>query len=537
VREWGGSAYQRRRRWERWRGLSGPGDRDKEEQLMSEGTKPETRDEEVRAQDAVDVTARDDETLLERLGYRQELNRALGLFASFALQFSLISVGGAVFLTFGYGLTVSGPAFFWAWVVGGLLQMAVALSVAECASAFPLAASAFSWVRRLWGNSLAWMVGYILFVAHIAAMASLNFGISPYLLNFLGLAAPSVVQITLAAIALVVVQTLLNVVSVKLSAVINNIGVTAELIGMAGVAAVLVILGLRQGPGVLTDTAGTAAASGGYLLPFLLALLVPAFVISSFDATCNVGEEMHDAARNVPKGSMIACVSAYLYGIVIIAVPLMATANIAAAMDAPLPLLYIFQERLGAVGTTIALSVLITGLFACSMMLQVTGTRMIWGQARDGALPAAGWLHRLNVGRVPANATVVSGVIAVIFLLWSHALEILTALTALAWAAAYGLTVAVILYGKLKGRVPQDRGWNLGKWGVANDIVAVVWSVVLVVAMSISDVTNVLGGFLAVVGIGLVIYYGFVRRTWSPEPLPQMRVSETEDAGGRRVSA
>src|SRR5947209_16396303 len=66
---------------------------------------------------------------LEQFGYPQELKRVLGFFASFALQFSLICVSGAVFLLYNYGLTTAGPAlFFWAWVIGGTLQMTVGLS-------------------------------------------------------------------------------------------------------------------------------------------------------------------------------------------------------------------------------------------------------------------------------------------------------------------------------------------------------------------------------------------------------------------------
>ena len=42
----------------------------------------------------------EDITELEHLGYKQELDRVLGFFASFSLQFSLISVGGGLFLLF-----------------------------------------------------------------------------------------------------------------------------------------------------------------------------------------------------------------------------------------------------------------------------------------------------------------------------------------------------------------------------------------------------------------------------------------------------
>lgn len=465
---------------------------------------------------------------LGHLGYKQELNRVLGFFASFALQFSLISVGGGIFLLFNYGLITAGPAFFWAWVIGGALQMTVGLSMAELASAYPLAGSAYNWLRRLSNDSLAWNVGYILMVAHIAALAGLDYGIAPYFLNFVGIANPSTLQVTIVTFVCLAIQTVLNVVSVKLSSLINNIGVAAELVGMSSVIVLLTILGLHQGPALLVNTAGTATQNG-YILPFFLVLLIPAWTISSFDSTCNIAEETKNAAHTAPRGAMTANLSAYVYGIVIIAIVLLSITNLTATTNAPLPILYIMQTHLGFVVATVFEAIVITGLFVCAMMLELTAARIIWGQARDGALPASGWLHKLNRGQVPANATIVSGIVAAIFCIWSGALSVLAALAALAWAFAYGVTVAVSLFAKFKGRLPEDRGWNLGRWGIANDIVALIWSIALCALLPLSGIGPVFGGFVAVVIVGLLMYYFWVKPRWSPPALPEMR--SNEDSG------
>ena len=54
-------------------------------------------------------------------------------------QFSLIAVTGSIFLLYGYGLGTDGPAFIWPFIVGGVFQVIVGLSMAELVSAFPLA--------------------------------------------------------------------------------------------------------------------------------------------------------------------------------------------------------------------------------------------------------------------------------------------------------------------------------------------------------------------------------------------------------------
>ena len=76
---------------------------------------------------------------LEKLGYKQDLDRTLTFFANFGIAFCYISPVVGVYSLFGYGLSTAGPAFVWSIpiVAGG--QFLVALVFAEVASAYPLA--------------------------------------------------------------------------------------------------------------------------------------------------------------------------------------------------------------------------------------------------------------------------------------------------------------------------------------------------------------------------------------------------------------
>ena len=72
---------------------------------------PEKHDEAVDA----------DVAYLEKLGYKQELNRSLGLFSAFGVQFTSIAMVSSLFTTMIVGLGFFGPASFWSFVVGGAL--------------------------------------------------------------------------------------------------------------------------------------------------------------------------------------------------------------------------------------------------------------------------------------------------------------------------------------------------------------------------------------------------------------------------------
>ena len=54
---------------------------------------------------------------LARFGYRQELHRRVGSFASFAAGFSYVSILTTVFQLFFLGFGFGGAAFFWTWPI------------------------------------------------------------------------------------------------------------------------------------------------------------------------------------------------------------------------------------------------------------------------------------------------------------------------------------------------------------------------------------------------------------------------------------
>src|SRR5579859_5654036 len=80
---------------------------------------------------------------LAKFGYKQELDRSLGLFSSFAAGFSYISIMTGVFELFFFGFGSGGPAFIWTWPAVFVGQFLVALCFAELAGQYPLAGSGY----------------------------------------------------------------------------------------------------------------------------------------------------------------------------------------------------------------------------------------------------------------------------------------------------------------------------------------------------------------------------------------------------------
>ncbi len=102
---------------------------------------------------------------LASLGYKQELRRELGPFASFASGFSFVSILTTVFQLFALGFALGGAAYFWTWPIVFIGQFCVALCFAELAARYPIAGAVYQWSRRVSSDPIGWMAGWLMLIA------------------------------------------------------------------------------------------------------------------------------------------------------------------------------------------------------------------------------------------------------------------------------------------------------------------------------------------------------------------------------------
>ena len=446
----------------------------------------------------------DDETYLGQLGYKQELTRALGGFGSFAIQFSLIGISIGLFLLFGFGLTTAGPWFIVVFIIGGAFQMLVGLSVAELISAYPLAGGAYQIINRITSRALAWQVGWWLAIGLLLAVSAEAVGIAIYIGPWLGIATPDFTQTTIIAAVVIALITAINIVGIRFASVINNIGVLAELFGLSTVIVLLLFHGLHQSPSFLFEHGGTD--TNGLLVPFLTVLLMPVFIIGSFDSTGHVGEETKDAATTAPRGVLIANFGSFIYAIIALVILLLAIPDLDAAMKSTAPITYIVTQNLGETIANVLIAVVVVSFIVNMQILELTAGRIFWAQARDGQAPAAGWLRKVGSSATPTNATVVAGILAFAFTLYSSALAVLAAASALGQIGSYAVTMAAGILGKRRGTLPK-RPWNYGRWTPIIDWVAVIWAFFVSGVIVWQNPSQVGPGALGIVVAGLLIYY------------------------------
>ena len=204
---------------------------------------------------------------LAKFGYKQELDRSLGLFSSFAAGFSYISIMTGVFELFFFGFLSGGPAFIWTWPAVFVGQFLVALCFAELAGQYPLAGSVYQWSKQIAKPFTSFFGGWILTVGSIVTLAAVAVAyqvVAPQISSaFEIIGGPADIGLVttpdgaknalLLAAGLVVFTTIINMVGVKVMARINNFGVAAELVGVT-LLIILLAAHIRRGPGVIFDT-------------------------------------------------------------------------------------------------------------------------------------------------------------------------------------------------------------------------------------------------------------------------------------------
>ncbi len=440
---------------------------------------------------------------LAGLGYKQELDRSLGNFSSFAAGFSYISILTGVIQLFAFGFLFAGPAVWWTWfiVLGG--QMMVALCFAEMAGQYPLAGSVYNWSKRVAGDFSAWMTGWIYVVGSIVTVAAVAVAWQVVLpqvttkFQILGSSADAGTYVTkggaqnalLLGAILVVFGTLINMAGVKIMARINNFGVMAELIG-ATLLVILLIFHFTRGPGIVFHTLGLGKGhSWGYFGAFIIGGIMSAYVMYGFDTAGTLAEETNDPRRTAPPAIIRALITASIIGGLLIIFALMTVKNIHDPNIGLLGLPFIIKQALGNTLGNIFLVDSAIAITVCTLAVMAACIRLLFAMARDGRLPFGTHIARVSGSRrVPVVPALVVGFLALVILAINisnnSAFVALTSVAIVMFYIAYlGVTVGMLVR-RIKGTWPRaEHGpyFSLGRWGFLVNLVAVVYGAVVAI--------------------------------------------------------
>ncbi len=477
-----------------------------------------------------------DAELLKKMGYKQELARAMSGFSNFAISFTIISVLSGCLTLFGYGLITSGTlGATIGWPIVSILVLSIALAMAEIASAYPTAGGLYFWASKLGGPGWGWFTAWFNLIGQIAVTAGINYGLAGFVNALLNQFIPSIPMTpidTLIIYAVVMLlQTGLNFMGVNVVSLINSISAWWHIAGVLLIAGSLYFfapLHPHAAHFLFTSNASSTGFPNWY--GFLLGLLLAQYTFTGFDASAHVSEETVGADRAAPRGIIMSVVISAIAGYILLIALTAAIPDLHTTMGASNPVLYILTTRLGTtLGTTLFI-VAVVAQFYCGTASITSNSRMIYAFARDKGMPFSNLWNKINKQtHVPKNAIWLAVTLA--FILALPALFSTVVYAAVTSISTIGLFIAYVIpvFLRLRNQDKFHPGvFNLGKWSNLIGWFSIVWVIFICILFMLpqaNPITFTNFNFTPVVFLiiftGLIIWYQSSVRKWFKGPISE----------------
>ncbi|KAL2047308.1 hypothetical protein N7G274_001329 [Stereocaulon virgatum] len=340
-----------------------------------------------------------EEKVLEDLGYQQELKRSFGLLGMIGFSFSIVTswtaLGGVLIV----GVESGGPpVMIYSWIAVSIFGLAVAYSLAEMCSAYPIAGGQYSWVAVIAppkiARGMSWVTGWFMIVGILAMGATNNFIGANFILGQANLSFPGYTierwHTVLLAYLIAFISTALNVYGPHLLDRISRFILLWNILSFVIVVITILATNDHKQPAhfVFSDFQNFTGFSTGFAA--ILGLLQSSFGMCCYDAPAHMTEEMKNASREAPKAIIMSVYIGAITGFIFLISVCFCIGDITttATSTTGVPLIQIFYDSTGSVvGTCFLSSLIVVIVLVCANFLLAEGSRSLFAFARDHGLP------------------------------------------------------------------------------------------------------------------------------------------------------
>ncbi|MGE7839494.1 APC family permease [Lysinibacillus sp. NPDC093712] len=318
-----------------------------------------------------------------------QLKQSLGAFDLILLGVGAI-VGTGIFILPGtVAATHAGPGIVFSFIIAAIVCALAGMCYSEFSSSVPVTGSAYTYGYIVFGEIVAWLVGWALLLEYGLAVAAVATGWSSYLSALLAgfeISIPTAISgsfnpsagtyINLPAIVIIFATAFFLTLGIKESTRLNSIMVFLK------VAVILLFIGVGIFYVEPTNWQpflpfGVSGVLGGAALVF--------FAYLGFDAVSSAAEEVKNPQRNMPIGiigSLLICTVLY------VVVSLVLTGMVPyTQLNVSDPVSYVMQlVHQDWIAGIISLGAVV-GMMTVILVMSYGGTRLLYALGRDGLLP------------------------------------------------------------------------------------------------------------------------------------------------------
>jgi len=383
-----------------------------------------------------------------------------------------------------------------AWVVGGIITIASALTIAEIATAIPKTGGIFVYLKELYSEKWAFLFGWMqaaIYVPGVAAALSIVFVTQAT--YFIPL---TPVQQKLLAILIIFFITVVNIISTKLGSRVQLAATVGKLIPIF----VIIVFGILKGEaGSLASASSSEVATAG-LAGFGTAILGTLWAYDGWVGVGNMAGELKNRKKDIPRSIIIGlAITIAVYILINIAIiKIMPVAQVIASEKAASDAAVILFGNSGA--ALIAAGIMIS-IFGALNGYLMTGVRVPFAMAQDNLFPFAKFFGKISDRfETPVNTLLFEALLASLYVL-SGSFETLTNLAVFAVWIFFVMTVAGIFILRTKHK-NIERPYTVPLFPIV-PLIGIAGGIYILISTLFTSTAYALYG-LAVTALGLPVY-------------------------------
>ena len=373
------------------------------------------------------------------------LERVLSL-----LDATMINVGGII----GSGIfmvpatvaffTGSSSLFFLVWILGGIVSLFGALSVAELGAAMPQAGGQYVYLNEAYGPIWGYLYGWsAVAVINTASIAAVGVAFSEYLGFFFPISDASIKGI---AVGTIVLLTIINIVDVKSGARFQNLFTLSKLGAIFGI----ILLGLVMEGGTNQNLSPIFSDKPfiGLIGPLGLAMVSVLWTFDGWIFITYVAGEVKNPGRNIPL-SLIFCMLIVVSVYLLLNYVLLFILGFTGMNGSELVVSDAASVFLGNKGAAVVTIIILISLIGANNGFVLSSARINYAMARDKLFfNQAAQIH--SRFKSPANALIIQCVWACLLTFTGTFNQLITYIIFTSWIF-YGMSAgAVIILRKKK---------------------------------------------------------------------------------------
>ncbi|KRU27511.1 amino acid permease [Clostridium sporogenes] len=425
----------------------------------------------------------------------ENLQKNLGLFDAIA-----IVIGSGIFFKPAIVFKNAGSPILGilAWLAGGVITIASGLTVAEIAAAILKTGGIFVYIKELYGEKFAFLLGWVQSIVYIpGSAAALSIILSIQITSFIPLTA---IEQKVLAIAFIIFIMILNIISTKLVSKMQGVISIAKLIPIIAIIALGFIKGTAKGDILNISSSSTVSGFGAALLGTLWA----------YDGWISVGNmagELKNPKKDLPR-SIIIGLGTTIVVYVLINLALINIMPMGAIITSEKPASDAAVVLLGSTGAKIISAGILISIFGALNGYLMTGVRIPLAMSQDRSIPFSKYFSKVHEkSGTPVNAFIFETVLACLYVL-SGSFNVLTDLVMFVLWIFFTMAVTGIFVLRTKFK-HLDRPYKVPLYPLV-PLIGIIGSGYIIISTLITNT------FYALCGIGITLLglpvYSYIKK-------------------------